>query len=79
MSYGKKELFRSLTLTWRKRDPIWPLDNSAEVVQHRLQNEYGVETRLEPLGFQVARWINGGWAELEKVGRIFNCKTVRDA
>ena len=53
--------------------------DALEVVQHRLESEYGVETRLEPMGFQVARWINGGWTELEKVGRIFNCKTVRDA
>ena len=30
-------------------------------------------------GFAVARWVSGGWSELEKVGRIFNCKTVRDA
>ena len=64
-----------------KRDPILAAVGQLqlEVVQHRLENEYGVETRLEPMGFQVARWINGGWAELEKVGRIFNCKTVRDA
>ena len=27
----------------------------------------------------MARWVAGGWSELEKVGRIFNCKTVRDA
>ena len=59
-----------------KRDPILAAVGQLqlEVVQHRLENEYGVETRLEPMGFQVARWINGGWAELEKVGRIFNCK-----
>jgi len=49
------------------------------VVQYRLEHEYGVQTRLEPLGFSVARWVVGGWSELEKVGRIFNCKTVRDA
>ena len=34
---------------------------------------------MEPLGFSVARWVSGGWSELEKLGRIFNCKTVRDA
>ena len=64
-----------------KRDPILAAVGQLqlEVVQHRLENEYGVETRLEPLGFQVARWVSGGWLELEKVGRIFNCKTVRDA
>ena len=64
-----------------KRDPILAAVGQLqlEVVQHRLEHEYGVETRLEPLGYQVARWITGGWPELEKLGRIFNCKTVRDA
>ena len=64
-----------------RRDPILAAVGQLqlEVVQHRLENEYGVETRLEPLGYQVARWGNGGWAALDKVGRIFNCKTVQDA
>ncbi|MDB4484711.1 MAG: peptide chain release factor 3 [Parasynechococcus sp.] len=64
-----------------KRDPILAAVGQLqlEVVQHRLEHEYGVETRLEPLGYQVARWVAGGWPELEKLGRIFNCKTVRDA
>ena len=64
-----------------KRDPILAAVGQLqlEVVQYRLENEYGVETRLEPLGFQVARWVKGGWSSLENVGRIFNCKTVRDA
>jgi peptide chain release factor 3 len=64
-----------------KRDPILAAVGQLqlEVVQYRLEHEYGVQTRLEPLGFAVARWVVGGWAELEKVGRIFNCKTVRDA
>ena len=64
-----------------KRDPILAAVGQLqlEVVQHRLQSEYGVETRLEPLGYQVARWVTGGWSSLERVGRIFNCKTVRDA
>ena len=63
-----------------KRDPILAAVGQLqlEVVQYRLENEYGVQTRLEPLGFQVARWVNGGWPALEAVGRIFNCKTVRD-
>jgi Peptide chain release factor RF-3 len=54
-----------------KRDPIVAAVGQVqlEVVQHRLENEYGVETRLEPMGLQVARWITGGWFELEKVGR----------
>jgi peptide chain release factor 3 len=63
-----------------KRDPILAAVGQLqlEVVQHRLENEYGVPTRLEPLGFSVARWVCGGWPVLESVGRIFNCKTVRD-
>ncbi|BAD79928.1 peptide chain release factor RF-3 [Synechococcus elongatus PCC 6301] len=49
-----------------------------EVVQYRLENEYGVETLLEPLPFSVARWVEGGWDVLEKVGRLFNTTTVKD-
>ncbi|MEA5423996.1 peptide chain release factor 3 [Synechococcus sp. CCY9202] len=64
-----------------KRDPILAAVGQLqlEVVQYRLENEYGVQTRLEPLGFSVARWVVGGWPALEQVGRVFNCKTVRDA
>ncbi len=64
-----------------KRDPILAAVGQLqlEVVQHRLENEYGVATRLEPMGFQAARWVSGGWKELENLGRIFNCKTVQDA
>jgi peptide chain release factor 3 len=64
-----------------KRDPILAAVGQLqlEVVQYRLQNEYGVQTRLEPLGFSVARWVLGGWPALETVGRLFNCKTVRDS
>ena len=64
-----------------KRDPILAAVGQLqlEVVHYRLEHEYGVQTRLEPLGFSVARWVLGGWPALEQVGRIFNCKTVRDA
>ena len=64
-----------------KRDPILAAVGQLqlEVVQHRLENEYGVETRLEPMGYQVARWVSGGWKVLDELGRIFNCKTVKDA
>tara|TARA_Y100001968_G_scaffold292504_1_gene297770 strand:- start:228 stop:896 length:669 start_codon:yes stop_codon:yes gene_type:complete len=63
-----------------KRDPILAAVGQLqlEVVQHRLENEYGVETRLEPMEFQVARWVDGGWQALDQIGRIFNCKTVQD-
>lgn len=43
-----------------------------------MQSEYGVETQLEPLSFSVARWVANGWPALEKVGRIYNCSTVKD-
>lgn len=64
-----------------KRDPILGAVGQLqfEVVQFRLQNEYGVETRLELLPYTVARWVEGGWPVLEKVGRIFNALTIKDS
>lgn len=63
-----------------KRDPIMAAVGQLqfEVVQFRLQNEYGVETLLELLPYSVARWVEGGWEALNKVGRIFNTTTVKD-
>ncbi|MBV9387797.1 MAG: peptide chain release factor 3 [Chroococcidiopsidaceae cyanobacterium CP_BM_ER_R8_30] len=64
-----------------KRDPILAAVGQLqfEVVQFRLQNEYGVETQLELLPYTVARWVTGGWAALQKVGRLFNTVTVKDS
>ncbi|MDA0268700.1 MAG: peptide chain release factor 3 [Cyanobacteria bacterium] len=64
-----------------KRDPILAAVGQLqfEVVQFRLQNEYNVETRLEPLPYSVARWVDGGWDALEKAGRLFNTVTVKDS
>jgi peptide chain release factor 3 len=64
-----------------RRDPILAAVGQLqlEVVQYRLENEYGVATRLEPMEFNLARWVVEGWPSLEKLGRLFNCKTVRDA
>ncbi len=64
-----------------KRDPILAAVGQLqfEVVQFRLQNEYGVETRLELLPYTVARWVEGGWEVLTRVGRIFNAMTVKDS
>ena len=64
-----------------KRDPILAAVGQLqlEVVQFRLQNEYGVETILDVLPYSVARWVDGGWEALEKVGRIFNTTTVKDS
>jgi peptide chain release factor 3 len=63
-----------------KRDPILAAVGQLqlEVVQFRLQNEYGVETTLEPLSYSVARWVTGGWSALEKAGRLFNTMVVKD-
>jgi peptide chain release factor 3 len=64
-----------------KRDPILAAVGQLqmEVVQFRLQMEYGVETQLDWLPYQVARWVDGGWDALQKVGRIFNTLTVKDS
>jgi peptide chain release factor 3 len=63
-----------------KRDPILAAVGQLqfEVVQFRMQNEYGVETGLEMLPYSVARWVAGGWEALKKVGRLFNTVTVKD-
>ena len=34
-----------------------------EVLQHRLKEEYACPVLLEPRGFQMARWLQGGWPE----------------
>ncbi|KAM3102517.1 peptide chain release factor 3 [Phormidesmis sp. 146-12] len=64
-----------------KRDPILAAVGQLqfEVVQFRLQNEYGVETQVEFLPYTLARWVDGGWESLQKVGRIFNTLTVKDS
>ncbi|EFA69917.1 peptide chain release factor 3 [Cylindrospermopsis raciborskii] len=64
-----------------KRDPILAAVGQLqfEVVQFRLQNEYGVETILDLLPYTVARWVDGGWDTLNKVGRLFNTITVKDS
>lgn len=64
-----------------KRDPILAAVGQLqfEVVQFRLQNEYGVETLLDPLPYSVARWVEGGWEALQKVGRLFNTVAVKDS
>ncbi|MEB3339116.1 MAG: peptide chain release factor 3 [Leptolyngbyaceae bacterium] len=64
-----------------RRDPILAAVGQLqfEVVQFRLQNEYGVETQLELLPYTVARWVEGGWEALEKAGRLFNTTTVKDS
>ncbi len=64
-----------------KRDPILAAVGQLqfEVVQYRLQSEYGVETSLEMMPYSVARWVEDGWEALELVGRLFNTFVVKDA
>jgi peptide chain release factor 3 len=49
-----------------------------EVVQFRLNSEYGVETRLEPLPFTGARWVSGGWDALRRAERLYEVYTAQD-
>lgn len=39
-----------------------------DVVRYRLENEYGVETILEPLGYELVRWITGDAEEIREMG-----------
>ncbi|AUC59951.1 peptide chain release factor 3 [Cyanobacterium sp. HL-69] len=63
------------------RDPILAAVGQLqfEVVQHRLLNEYNVDSRLEPMSYGAARWVIDGWEALEKVGRLFNTMVVKDS
>jgi len=49
-----------------------------EVVQFRLNSEYGVETRLEALPFTAARWVSEGWDALRKAERLYEVYTAQD-
>jgi peptide chain release factor 3 len=64
-----------------KRDPILGAVGQLqfEVVQFRLQSEYGVESLLEPLPYSVARWVEDGWEVLDVIGRLFNTFVVKDS
>lgn len=52
-----------------------------EVVQARLENEYGVQSQLEPMGYTMARWADGGWDAVDKAdkdGKLFGTMIVQD-
>lgn len=49
-----------------------------EVVQHRLRAEYGVETGLEPLAYEVVRWLDGDLATIKAVYWGSNAKLIED-
>ena len=50
-------------------------------MQYRLLNEYGVDSKVEPLDYTIARWANGGWAAVERAdaeGKLFGVYIVQD-
>lgn len=52
-----------------------------EVVQARLKGEYDVESIMEPLGYTLARWADGGWDAVDKAdadGKLFGIMIVQD-
>lgn len=52
-----------------------------EVVQARLKSEYNVDSNLEPIGYTLARWADGGWDAVDKAdadGKLFGIMTVQD-
>lgn len=65
---GAIQVFRQ---TWGDRDPIVGAVGQLqfEVLTHRLQNEYGVEARLEAMPFELARWVEGDGHSPDALGR----------
>ena len=52
-----------------------------EVVQARLKSEYGVDSDLEPIGYNLCRWADGGWDAVDKAdkdGKLFGIMIVQD-
>ena len=52
-----------------------------DVVQYRLEQEYGVEIRLEPLSYSIASWALGGWEAVDAAkqdGKLFGCLLAKD-
>jgi peptide chain release factor 3 len=50
-----------------------------DVLSDRLQREYGVKIRLEPLPFHCARWVTGPQERIDRVGGAYGRRTVEDA
>ncbi|MDF1552874.1 MAG: peptide chain release factor 3 [Deferrisomatales bacterium] len=65
---GAIQVFRQ---PWGDRDPIVGAVGQLqfEVLIHRLQGEYGVEARLEPMPFELARWVEGAGVSIQSVGQ----------
>lgn len=43
-----------------------------------MQDEYGVDTTLDPMSYSVARWVKDGWPAVEAAGRMFNTTAMKD-
>jgi len=50
-----------------------------DVLLHRLEHEYGVIARLEPLGYVAARWVEGPEPAIRQLGRDPGQRLVFDA
>ncbi len=50
-----------------------------EVLVDRLQREYNVKARLEPLTYHCARWVTGPEEEVRRLGQGYGRKLVADA
>lgn len=37
-----------------------------------------MDTTLEPLPYNIARWVINGWPAVEAAGRLFNTTVVKD-
>ena len=49
-----------------------------DVVQHRLENEYGVKAAYEPVGYVTARWVSGDRRKLEEFEKREAMNLYRD-
>jgi peptide chain release factor 3 len=49
-----------------------------DVLLHRLEHEYGVVARLEPMPYRDACWVTGPEEEVVRVARGYDCALVRD-
>jgi peptide chain release factor 3 len=49
-----------------------------EVLLHRLEHEYGVVAKLEPMPYREARWVIGSQAEIRRVAAGYDCALVLD-
>jgi peptide chain release factor 3 len=63
-----------------RRDPILGAVGKLqfEVVQHRLQGEYGVKTLLEPMPYELIRWLQGDEQKIANAYWGSNARLVED-